>query len=149
MTATNHVVTGALIATYIHNPWVALPVAFAAHFALDSLPHCEPPGKPNVLSFRFAVWLATDCGLAASILLTILLLHPPMVWLLLACGVACASPDLMWLYYLIYKKGHNQNHWPWLANFHGRIQKYTSPKLWPVELAWFLVAGGLLASRLY
>lgn len=149
MTATNHVVMGALIATAVHNPVLAIPLAFAAHFALDSIPHFDSPTKPGVYDLRYFIWLAADCAFAASILAAIALLQPPGVWLLLACGVACASPDLMWIYYLIIKKGKNKDRWPRLVRFHYDSQKHTGARFWPVELSWLLLTGGLLVSRLY
>jgi hypothetical protein len=148
MTATNHVLTGALIATAVHNPFIALPLALISHFALDALPHFDAPAKPGVYDVYYFKWLAVDCGLAASILLTLLLLQPPAVWLLMACGIVAASPDLMWIYYLLLRPGSKPEHWPWLVRFHAQIQKHTSPKMWPVELAWFLAVGGLLAIQL-
>jgi hypothetical protein len=150
MTATNHVVAGALIATYLHNPWLAIPVAVASHFALDSLPHIEYlKDKTDNQSLRFFIRLAADCGLAASILVTILLLQPAGVALILVCGIAAASPDLMWLYYLVLKKGPESSKRPAIVKLHAKVQKYTSVKLWPVELAWLLITGGLLATRLH
>jgi hypothetical protein len=148
MTATNHVVMGALVATFVHNPVLALPLAFASHFALDSLPHFDYPADDGH-SLKFFSWLAIDAGLAAGILYSLYLLQPANVYLILLCGVVAASPDLMWTYYISYKKRAGSQNWPWLVKFHSRIQKHTSPKLWPVELGWLLLTGGLLASRLY
>jgi hypothetical protein len=38
MTATNQVLTGAVLGMVLANPWVALPAAFLSHFVLDSVP---------------------------------------------------------------------------------------------------------------
>lgn len=149
MTATNHVVTGALIATYIHNPWLAIPVAVGAHFAMDALPHFDPPTEREIYDLKYFMWLAADCGLAASVLATLFFLQPPMVWLLISCGIACASPDLMWIYYQLTIKVKQKGSWPWIARFHAKIQKHTSWRFWPIELSWLVVMGGLLATRLY
>lgn len=145
MTATNHVVTGALIATFIQNPWIAVPVAFAAHFALDSLPHFDYATK-EFKSRHDLLWLMADCALAASVLVTLFFLQPEGVYRLIACGIACASPDLMWVYYILYKKG--EGHRDWLARFHSAVQKYTSYRFWPGELVWLLGAGALLVKHL-
>lgn len=147
MTATNHVIAGALVATYVHNPWVALPVAFASHFVFDAIPHFGIPGTKHD-DLKFFLMLATDMALAASILVALLVLHPANVYLIVACGIAAASPDLMWLYYLIIRKGENKHRWPRLVRFHSDIQT-ERPWLILVELVWFVFGGALLASRLY
>lgn len=41
MIATPHILTGALIASKVHNLPLALILAFASHYLLDSLPHWE------------------------------------------------------------------------------------------------------------
>lgn len=149
MTATNHVLAGALIASYVHNPWVAIPVAVASHFAMDAMPHFDAPVNVDRDAKKFFLWLMPDFAMASSILVTLFLLQPSNVWLLLACGVAAASPDLMWLYYQILAKNKDRSKWPRLVKFHANVQKYTGPRYWPVELLWLLLGGGLLVSRLH
>ena len=148
MTITNHVVMGGLVATFAHNPLIAIPVALASHFALDSLPHFDYPTQ-DPTKIRFFIWLAIDAGLAASILTAIFILQPAGASLILVCAIVAASPDLMWAYYLVYKNGKNRKNWPLIVKFHSSIQKHTSPKLWPIELVWLLATGTLLVSRLY
>lgn len=41
MTATGHALIGALIAAKFHNPYLAIPLAFASHFAADMVPHWD------------------------------------------------------------------------------------------------------------
>ncbi|MDQ5972291.1 MAG: hypothetical protein QG553_450 [Patescibacteria group bacterium] len=146
MTATNHVVFGALVATVVQNPVIAIPVALASHYALDALPHFDYPVKGHH-SLRFFIWLAIDCGIAASILASILLLQPANAGLMIACGIAAASPDLMWLYYTIYKHGEDKDNWPLFVKWHAAVQRHTGPKLWPLELSWLAAMGGLLLVR--
>ncbi len=147
MTATNHVVMGALVATVFHNPLIAIPVAVLSHFALDSLPHFDYLEK-NQKSLKSLIGLSTDMAIAASILVAIYILHPASVWLVLACAVAAASPDLMWLYYLVSKKKHPKEARPSIVRFHSNIQGHTGPKLWPVELVWLGLIGSIVAGRL-
>ncbi len=123
MTATNHVIAGALIATYLPNPWLAIPVAVASHFAMDAMPHFDAPVKVDEQRAKFFIWLMPDFAIAASILTTLFLLQPSNVWLLLTCGVAAASPDLMWLYYLVLAKDKNRANWPTIAKFHAWCKK--------------------------
>ena len=42
MLETPHVVVGAVIATKVVNPALAIPLAFASHFVLDKVPHWNP-----------------------------------------------------------------------------------------------------------
>jgi hypothetical protein len=39
MLVTNHVLSGALLGAAVRNPWLALPLGVASHFALDATPH--------------------------------------------------------------------------------------------------------------
>ncbi|MFI5265518.1 MAG: hypothetical protein ACHQT7_02120 [Candidatus Levyibacteriota bacterium] len=41
MTATGHALVATLIVAKIHNPYIALPLAFASHFACDMIPHWD------------------------------------------------------------------------------------------------------------
>lgn len=41
MTATGHALVAALIAAKFTNPYIALPLSFASHFACDVLPHWD------------------------------------------------------------------------------------------------------------
>jgi hypothetical protein len=39
MLVTNHVLSGAVIGAAVRNPWLAFPLGFASHLALDAAPH--------------------------------------------------------------------------------------------------------------
>ena len=39
MLVTNHVLSGAVIGAAARNPWLAFPLGFASHLALDAVPH--------------------------------------------------------------------------------------------------------------
>ncbi|MBR7837365.1 hypothetical protein KDL01_29065, partial [Actinospica durhamensis] len=39
MLVTNHVLSGAVLGAAVRNPWVAFPLGFASHLALDAVPH--------------------------------------------------------------------------------------------------------------
>lgn len=147
MTATNHVVTGAAIGALVVNPWVALPLALASHFALDALPHFDYPEK-NFQSQKFLVWLAADTGLAGGILVTLWFLQPANVLLIVSCGMVAALPDTMWAYYSMFKRFPNNKLPHWLPRFHAKIQRWDSPKYWPLELLWFAFVLSILVSQL-
>jgi hypothetical protein len=47
MLVTNHVLSGAVLGAAVRNPWIAFPLGFASHLALDTVPHWgrfEDPG---------------------------------------------------------------------------------------------------------
>lgn len=148
MTATNHVLTGAVIAGVIHNPWLALPVAFFSHFALDGLPHIGAPGL-TFDSMPFKIILFTDMSVAAFVLLLLLLLAPASVWLLIACGILCASPDLMWLQKFLAGNRHQKIPKPGpVRRFHSKVQWFERPIGSVVELAWFFAMLTILGAQL-
>lgn len=151
MTATNHVITGAVIATVVTTPVVAIPLAFGAHFALDALPHMGKAGEiSDAGSKKFAYYLALDASLAASILLSLFLLGVPGWPLLIACGIACASPDLMWMPKFIraqlgHKSKESDNP---ILRFHTWVQWCERKWGWIVEIFWFVVMLFVLSQRL-
>lgn len=145
MTATNHVLTGAVTATFITNPIIALPVAFLLHFVLDSLPHygnrALSPADAIIFkkSRKFMAILFSDMAVAASFLLSIAFIQPDNWLLIIACGIACASPDLMWLpRWLNEVKGVKNRPLNKIESFHKNIQWGERPWGWILEIAWFL-----------
>ncbi|HSX53358.1 MAG TPA: hypothetical protein VLF90_03240 [Patescibacteria group bacterium] len=148
MTATNHVLTGALIAVVVHNPVVALPAAFLSHFALDVLPHFEiakPKFNSNLYKFR----LLGDIAGASLVLLVLLIMQPANVWLILTCSVLSASPDLMWIPDFVAANAHKPKpkYGP-IRRFHHGIQWYQRPSGVVVEIAWCVSMVALLNSLL-
>ena len=147
MTATNHVVTGALIGSVVNSLPVAVVAAFLSHFLLDALPHWGS-SKTNLShgSRGFLIYLASDSGAAAAVLLTIIGLQL-MNWpQLLICGVACASPDLMWIPKFLRAQAGKPvkvvvNP---IARFHSRIQWAEVSWGWVFELPWFVIMFWLL-----
>lgn len=101
MTATNHALTGGLMAIAIPNPMLAVPLAFAMHFAMDAIPHFGL-AEQNVFVRNnhkvFKTVLTTDVLLAALFLVSIPLIleSAASALLILACMLACMSPDLVW-----------------------------------------------------
>ena len=122
MTATNHTLSGIAIAAALPNPFVALPLAFLAHFAMDALPHFDffqTRKSPSL----FSRVLLIDSILAATALISLLLIQPEYWVLLIAGGVACASPDIMWLpHFLRTKRGYTAKPQNILLRFHKNIQ---------------------------
>lgn len=143
MTATSHVVTGMLLASVIHQPEIALPLAFASHFVLDSLPHFGISTKNTRV---FLPILGSDMFLAALLLLVVAGLQPAHWPIIVAAGIVAASPDLMWLPRFINDLRRKRNKkYRWFEKFHGSIQWSQTSRgiivevLWVVPMLWLLV----------
>ena len=148
MTATNHTITGILIAAVVKEHAVALPAALASHLLLDMLPHYGGK-KLSQKSKRFKIMLAVDCGVAASILFLVAAAQPTGWLLMVSCGILAASPDLLWLpnwlRMLAGKKLKPRNK---LEYFLGCIQWCERPWGWIVEIVYYVAALMLLLPRL-
>lgn len=146
MMATNHALAGALLGLSIGHP-IALPLAFASHFALDSIPHYTDE-RLKISSKRFVYLLLVDAFLC-FLLVTMLALVRPDQWLLAAlCAFLATSPDFMWVgKFLRARRGEAEQA---LTNpimrFHSRIQWFTRPVGAVVELVWLVGASVLLAN---
>jgi hypothetical protein len=102
MTATNHALTGALLAVTIKNPVLAISAAFASHFVLDILPHFGIKAEFEKLKKS---WLMRFVFVFEAIALTTILFYFPTHLnhiqagvVVLLCMVAAVAPDFMWTY---------------------------------------------------
>lgn len=141
MTTTNHVITGVIIVLAIHNPAVALPLAFLSHFVLDALPHF---GRTKELSNKksplFAVGLGADIICALAVFSMVALIAPAHWQLIILGGIVSASPDLLWLPgYITILRNHRYRPGP-VRKLLGYIQWGERPWGILVEMAWFAVA---------
>ena len=134
MTTTNHALTGAMIATLINQPYLAIPLAFISHFVCDALPHFGIDMKFGSKSMY--IWLILD-GLTAlgfAFLLLYLGVNNPI--LLAVSGFAAMSPDLSWLYYGVKNHlGVYKKYGP-ISKLHTNIQWYQKVPGIFVEFAW-------------
>ena len=146
MTATNHVVTGALIAASITNPWFCLPLALLSHVVLDMLPHFGVNTKELK---GFIPVLITDIILASIILLTLLITRPSGYILIVAGAITASSPDLLSIPYFISLLKHRKHQFGIVQRFLSRIQwsETVLPGL-AIEMAWFSVLGTILLQKL-
>jgi len=142
MTATNHALTGAAVATVIAHPLLAIPLAFASHFVCDALPHFDSGlefGKKSMY-----VYLGGEL-LAMVVLFTYLVFVAGVtnVFYLSLASIVAMSPDLAWLYYGV-KNGDPREHnkQDIVSRFHSKIQ--WSATKWGIvpELFW----AGLMIS---
>lgn len=156
MIATNHVVTGSAFAALAlpYAPvWVVLPAAFLLHFVLDALPHFGQTGEAHWHRglARLRWLLPLDAGVAFLVLLGIFLIAPEQRLLIMAGGVACASPDLFQItrYLRFLQSGDAAPGNDWFSQFHVRIQ--WCERLWGkwVELAWFVVFAGVILVNIW
>ena len=141
MTATNHAITGAIIAIVIDKPLLALPLAFFSHFAQDALPHYGYPGHGGYkhdLKYRLTKILMAIDPFTGLFLFFLLLHYSVSVWVYAAAFLAL-SPDFYdFVLYCIYKRDPSKT---WFGKFASIIQWCERPWGIVVELVWFL--GGL------
>ena len=135
MTATNHALTGAAVATVLRQPLLIVPVAFASHFVCDALPHFK---MHHVVGDRIKWSLLYAEGALMVVLGFILLaigVHQP-VWLLIVAALIAMSPDVAWYYYG--RRGiHNDiDKLDPLTRFHSWIQWSETRAGLVLELAW-------------
>jgi hypothetical protein len=141
MTATNHALTGAAIATLVRQPILAVPLAFASHFACDALPHFG-------LQLKFgsaAMWryiYAETCAMAVIGISLLFIGTEQAVWLLLVGAAAAMSPDVAWYIYGKSGRQGKPEQYNLLNKFHYKIQ--WSETKWGIipELFW----AGLMIS---
>lgn len=141
MTASNHVVAGAVIVAFIDKPLIALPLAFLSHFVLDMIPHFGWKGDKNG---NFLYILAADMAIASSVLISIFVLQPPHWQWLIAGGVLASSPDLVWLYYWIPELRGGKKELGPFSRFAAKIQWSESTWGLLVEIPWFFASLALL-----
>lgn len=139
MTATNHAVTGAVIAIALQNYWVALPAALISHFALDILPHYGYANTSRSVPPQFLRILVTDICLVFILLIWLLVLFPSQWYLAVGGALLAMSPDVMWIPYFLSNLRGNYRPLSKLANLHKRIQWAERPWAIWIELLWLVL----------
>ena len=144
MTATNHTLTGALIGLTIHQPVLAIVLAVMSHFLLDALPHYA---DPKLVGKKLAPVLAIDASVALIVLGSLVVLQPQYWLLAVVCGIAAASPDLMWFpLWLRAVIGKHKKPLNMVQRFHSKIQWGEKPYNYPYEVVWFVACVFLLVK---
>lgn len=146
MTASNHTITGTLIAASLPNPAVALPLALASHLVLDMLPHYG--GDISHLDRRFKIIVGSDAFVALATLTFVFFTQPAHWLLMISCGIVAASPDLLWLPYWIAELNHKHRPFGKVSRFLSRIQWGERTWGWIFEVMWFVPALYLLIRYL-
>lgn len=155
MTATNHALTGAVVAMAIRQPLLAIPIAFLSHFVLDAIPHFgihEDDHSKRNNHWLFRTVISVDTVVAATMLITIPLLanENSSWWIILLGMLAGIAPDTVWIYRFV-RLMRNKVIRPYgrIAQFHQNIQWSEKPWGLIVEIAWMigcLIVIGQLAS---
>lgn len=152
MTAVNHAITGSVIAVSITNPVIGLPLAFASHFILDSLPHFgfHTVAKAGSRDYRAIVKFDTFITSAFFIIGTFAGYRAGLNFWIIPLGAFCAwCPDIMW--YKHYKndiKGEDK-HWGIVRKAHKKIQRYEVSWGWTIESVWFVASVVILSWLLF
>lgn len=104
MTGFNHATTGALIAAATGNVFLAVPIAFLSHFALDAIPHFGWDFDKDVFErnrskeFRVGIAFEFPLSVAAIIVFPIILQSIVPWWVTLLSIAAAMMMDLVWIY---------------------------------------------------
>jgi len=134
MTATSHALTGAMIATLVRQPLLAIPLAFLSHFVCDALPHFGVDMKFGDKTMRR--WLLIDGSFVLSFAALLLLIGVRDPVLLAICGFTAISPDLVWFVNGLRKLPQSSERA--FSKFHRAIQKYEFKLGIFVDIAWSL-----------
>lgn len=140
MTATNHALTGVLIAFVTGNPWVAIPAALISHFICDMIPHYKQ--SPDVVvapGFRW--YLVGEATVCFCIVLALFIMRPEHWLLASVCAFVATSPDFLSINEFITRRSGRVYHPGPIKRFTNGIQWFERPIGGVVELVW---AGGCL-----
>ena len=146
--------TGAVLALTVKNPYVAVPLSFVSHYLQDLIPHWDygvsrqAAKKATFFTRKFNLTLLADFCLSLTLMVVLALLFPTHKWLIWACMIAAASPDLVWAYYRLYRehiKKQKPKYDP-LSGLHRKMQRSQTTLGGLVEIAWFLVMGVIILN---
>jgi hypothetical protein len=149
MTATNHAVTGALVATAINRPLLALPAALLSHFVIDCLPHWDYYKFAPTPTAKRAAAMA-DLSLAITLITIFVLTINAPAWLLITGAGLGILPDTMWLPFILKGtesiKANSKRPLNVIRKYHIRIQWAETPKLTGLlaEIVWLFLTSYLL-----
>jgi hypothetical protein len=130
---TPHAVVGAAIAVAVPNPFLAIPLAFLSHFALDMTPHWNPHISTELKKYGSITKQSKNiiyADVALSGLLSLFIAsqfssNPTLSLTILACAFAGILPDVIEAphFFFHYKTTFIEK---WLA-FQKSIQNDTTP----------------------
>ena len=142
----NHALTGGVIAYYLPIP-IALPVAFASHFVLDSLPHYGIPNNKRDRSSFWKYFFTFDT--LATFALAIYAIYTKHYVMFLG-GLVATMPDFLWLGRVIKTKSFdlskNTNKF---TRWHAKIQHYERSWGLLVELPYAVILSYIVYIRIW
>jgi len=149
MTATNHAITGALIAVSINRPAIALPLAFFSHFAQDAIPHFGYAGHGGYavgLKHRLTKYMMLIDPITGLFLLLVLLHYSVSFWVYAAAFLALCPDFEKFIAYFAFERRGKKGWVSPIGPFHTWIQWCERP--WGVfmEVVWFLGGMSLLIN---
>ena len=145
MLLTPHTFVGVAIATAIPNPFIAVPLSFALHFAGDMVPHWDffsnTKKEERLVGWRpLAVMADLVIGVAVGLtftLHTLWVLHNPSLALnIFLCGIASVLPDALEGPYIYMQK--NPKILNWLTKTQSKMQ-FQAPLPWGVITQIFVI----------
>lgn len=146
MTGVNHILTGAIIGATVKQPAIALPLALASHYVLDSLPHFGFRNWEERSRYRkYLNIVATYDVIILSIVVYSLISAAPG-WLVIACATLAILPDFVWVYrFTIPERWGTRppQEGIWLTKFHYSIQKFEFKEGIVIEIIATLLLGSL------
>ena len=144
MTATNHALTGAVVALSVKQPFLAVLLAFLSHFALDAVPHFGvPPGSFELR--KYAKFLVADFSTLFLSVILIAVIYADNFWVILLCMATAAAPDAFWWKYRKNLEEDSKEGVDAINRFHWWIQWKEFPQGIFVELAWLVFLISLMA----
>lgn len=139
MLTTPHAVTGAMLGTLLPAP-VAIPVAVASHYILDSIPHWQETLAPYTPTRKTYIRIPIDIALAVGLTLLIIHWQPAHQSRIWWSAFAANAPDLDSFLAVAprFKQGLLKIYWDW----HCQIQRETNR--WYGVLTQLTVIGACL-----
>lgn len=155
MLLTPHTAAGIAIGAAIHNPVVAIPLAFLLHFGLDLIPHWDDVGLDKKvghsgrLSRRTFRIILLDALISLSLLLYFLYWTMPdygVGMTIFASAFAANLPDLFYVPIAFWKKRWG---WAvWITKLQVKIQERSrAPMIWGLALQAVLILVCSLIAR--
>ena len=143
----NHLLTGAVIALTVKQPELMIPLAYASHFVLDSVPHYGEGKNGDEYSKNSLSWtmITIDALVSGTFLFWLVNTHH---YMLLLGALLAYMPDATWIYrfmhYRVTKRRTGRNR---MSRFHERLQREYS-WAYGLEFAYMIIALSTLFAEL-
>lgn len=144
MTGFNHALVGGLIGKFLPLP-LAIPLALASHFGLDTLPHYGMPHGKRDKSYFWKIFFTLDALATLGLAIWAIVNHHYAMYI---CGQIAVLPDFVWVFkvlrYRTFNLKHNNS---WFERWHISIQRLEFPwGIWievplSIGLFWVVILG--------